>query len=93
MKKKVKLIILSLCSITFLIVWFIPFTNADYNKKGEYRYCRYRMAVYEFCYIEAEGEGYGESDTYIGNIDLTKKIGGPLEYFGFKRIEKPTIRK
>lgn len=51
------------------------------------------MAVYEFCYIEAEGEGYGESDTYIGNIDLTKKIGGPLEYFGFKRIEKPTIRK
>lgn len=92
MNKKIKYVALFLSLITFLIVWFIPFTNVPSNREGEYRYCRYRLAVYEFYRIESEGEGYNpsDSDTYFGSIILEKKIGGPLEYFGLKKIKKST---
>lgn len=94
MKRKYKIIFLFLGLIIIFIILCVPFTNVRGNKPGEYQYCRYRLAVYEFWYIEAEGEGYPEeSDTFIGKIILEKKIGGPLEYFGLKDIQKPTPKK
>ena len=92
MNKKTKVIILLLSIIAFGVIWFIPFTNANQNKEGEYQYCRYRFAVYEFYRIESEGEGYNpsDSDTYFGSIILQKKIGGLLEYFGLKKIKEST---
>ena len=87
MKKKIKYFVF-ITTILILTILFIPFTNVPYNSEGKYQYCRYRLSVYEFWYIESEGEGYGKSDTYIGNIILKKKIGGPLEYFGIKKIKK-----
>ena len=89
MKKKI--IIISV--VILLIILFFPFTNVDHNTEGEFQYCRYRLAVYKFWYIESEGEGYDESDsdTFIGNIILEEKIGGPLEYFGLKEIKKDSI--
>ena len=92
MNKKTKLIILLLSLITLIIIWFVPFTSVSQNTEGEYQYCRYRFAVYEYYRIESEGEGYdpADSDTFFGTIILEKKIGGPLEYFGLKKIKKPT---
>ena len=70
-----------------IIIYFFPFPNVSHNEEGKYQYCRYRLAVYEFHYIEAEGEGYGKSDTFIGKIILKKKVGGFFEYFGIKKIK------
>lgn len=86
MFKRKKSLILILIFSSILIIFFIPFTNVSSNQEGAYQYCRYRFAVYEFYYIEAEGEGYGPSDIFLFNITLGKKIGGPLEYLGLKKI-------
>ena len=71
----------------FLIVYFVPFTTLRKNSPRLEGICKYRFAVYEFYFIEAEGEGYGPSDVLFFQIVLTKKIGGPLEYFGLMKIE------
>lgn len=73
--------------IVLVIIFFVPFPNVSHNTEGAKQYCYYRLAVYKFYYIEAEGEGYGESETVLYNIDLTEKVGGPLEYFGLKRVK------
>jgi hypothetical protein len=85
MKTKSKIII-ALILIIF-VIYFVPFTSVNQNTV-EYQYCRYRLAVYEFWYIESEGEGEGTSDVFGCSIRFVKKIGGPLEYFGFREIEK-----
>lgn len=87
MKRKINYIIVPVILLFFMIFWFIPFTNVSHNVEGKFQYCRYRFAVYEFHYIESEGEGENLSDTYIGKIKFEKKIGGILEYLGLKQIE------
>jgi len=76
--------------MALFIIWFIPFTNFKANSAFQYQYCRYRLAVYECRRIESEGEGYNQydSDTYFSNLILGKKIGGPLEYLGIKKIQQ-----
>lgn len=64
------------------------------SKIDEYNYnCKYRLRVYNCRPIESEGEGYdySDSDTFFFSIILDEKIGGPLEYFGLKKIEKDTL--
>jgi len=89
-KKKFKYLIVSFIVISSFTVWFVPFTNFKYNSGDQYQYCRYRLAVYECWRIESEGEGYdsSDSDVYFGALILEKKIGGPLEYFGIKKIKQ-----
>jgi hypothetical protein len=72
--------------LAFLIFFFVPFTTHRKNSLRLEGICKYRFAVYEFYFIEAEGEGY-ESNVLFFQIFLTKKIGGPLEYFGLKKID------
>lgn len=71
----------------FLIVFFVPFTSLRKKSPRLEGICKYRFAVYEFYFIEAEGEGYGNSDVPFFQIALKKKIGGPLEYFGLKKFD------
>ena len=87
MKKKIILIITFIVLLNFIILWFVPLTNVSHNAEGKFQYFRYRFAVYEFKYIESEGEGENISDTYFGNIKFEKKIGGILEYFRLKKIK------
>lgn len=84
-KKKLLICFIVLILTSFGIIWFIPFT---YTTKDGNDYCRYRFAIYSCMRIESEGEGYGPSDTYFGSLILEKKVGGMLEYFGLKEIEK-----
>lgn len=90
MKRKILRILTSIIAVILLVIFFVPFPNVSHNTEGKFQYCRYRLAVYKFSYIEAEGEGYGKSDTYIHGINFREKIGGPLEYFGLKEIKKPS---
>ena len=85
MKRKIRYFVLLLL-LTFLVIWFIPFTNGSSNAEGEFKYCRYRLAVYEFYYYDSDVSPH--SDTYIGKIIFTKKIGGSLEYFGIKKVNQ-----
>ena len=87
MKKKIK--ILALCSIFIFsfVIMFFPFVNV--NVKNEY-YCKYRLSVYKCWVCDSEGEGC-YSDFFYLNVQLGKKIGGPLEYFGLKEIKKDSI--
>lgn len=84
--KNIKIIIIIMMFLSFLTIYFVPFTNVNNDREGEFRYCRYRLAVYEFYFYGSDESP--RSDTYIGNIIFTKKIGGPLEYFGLKEIKK-----
>lgn len=95
MKKKVNIFGLFIVFTIILVITFVPFPNTNSNIEGKYQYCRYRLSVYRFWYIESEGEGYdnSDSDTYIGSIVLEKKIGGPLEYFGLRKIKYDTVKK
>ncbi len=68
------------------VIWFIPFTSASNNTDTATIYCSYRLAVYECHFIEAEGYTNSDSDTFIGDIKLGPKVGGPLAYFGIKPI-------
>lgn len=72
--------------LVFVIIIFVPFTNACNNIKDEKQFCKYQLAVYEFSFIESEGEGEPKSDTYIGNIILHKKVGGVLQYLGIEKL-------
>ena len=60
-----------------------------FHKTFSQNHFRFSQMFYR---IESEGEGYNpsDSDTYFGSIILQKKIGGPLEYFGLKKIKKST---
>lgn len=90
MKKTGYYSIAACIAISLAVIGFVPFTNHSSNKEGEQMYCRYRLNVYTCRYIESEGEGNHstESDTFFGNLILEKKIGGPMEYFGLRRIVK-----
>ena len=94
MKNKLNIFGLFIMFTIILAIIFVPFPNTNSNVEGKYQYCRYRLSVYTFWYIESEGEGYDNSasDTFIGSIILEKKIGGPLEYFGLKEIKKDSIK-
>ncbi|MFN7674990.1 hypothetical protein [Flavobacterium sp.] len=92
MRRKLKIFVYVTIFIVVFVIMFVPFVNTS----DEYHiYCRYRLAVYVCWPIDSEGEGYNESDsdTFIGNIILEEKIGGPLEYFGLKEIKKDSINK
>lgn len=84
MKKTTKKIFIIFLLLSIFVIYFVPFTNVSYNKEGEFQYCRYRLAVYEFSFYESDVSPH--SDTYIGKIIFKKKIGGILEYFGVKKI-------
>jgi uncharacterized protein (DUF736 family) len=93
MNKNIYYSISFLTLVISLVILLVPFTSVSSNNPGEFRYCRYRLSVYEFWHIESDGEGYVESDTYFGKIKLERKIGGPLEYFGLKEIEDGKVEK
>jgi hypothetical protein len=89
-RRKIKSFIIVTILMVVFVIMFVPFVNSS----DEYNiYCRYRFAVYVCWPIDSDGEGYDESDsdTFIGNIILKEKIGGPLEYFGLKKINKDSI--
>ena len=87
MKKEVRLFLISIILLIFFVIFFIPFVNST---DDFHHYCRYRFAVYECSICDSEGEGC-YSDFFFFNVELGKKIGGPLEYFGLKEIKKDSI--
>ena len=88
MKTKIRTLVITIVFLIFLIITFIPVV--DTTNSSDY-YCRYRFAVYECWICDSEGEGC-YSDFFFLNIELGKKIGGPLEYFGLKEIKKDSIK-
>ena len=89
MKKKIKILALSSIFVFLFVIIFFPFVIV--KSKYEY-YCKYRLSVYKCWICDSDGEGC-YSDFFYFNIELGEKIGGPLEYFGLKKIEKDTKKK
>lgn len=87
-EKRSKIIFNFNYTLDFFRYFFIPFVNLTDELN---HFCRYRFAIYECWICESEGEGC-TSDFYLFNVELSEKIGGPLEYFGIKEIEKDSIK-
>jgi hypothetical protein len=92
-KNIVGLFSVNILTISVLIMFFIPFTNVNHNTENSKQYCKYRFAVYEFSFIESEGESERKSDIAFFQIHLGTKVGGILEYFGLKKIDKGSCQQ
>jgi len=75
MKRKNILVISIAFSILFLMMYFIPIPTE--KMCGESPVCWCRFGVYNYEYNDETG-----GNTYFGgNLSLSTKIGGVLEYF------------
>ena len=85
MKRKLKIFAFSIIFTTVFVIMFIPF--CFYDKDGQRQYCKYRLGVYKAFWDETDlYERHSEDDIFFFNIKLNEKIGGKMEYFGFKEI-------